>query len=442
MAVASAPALPRRAPVSTSSISPRAGSVPPDFAVAAGADHLDRGDQRRRSRSWTRAEPPCSVQQSGASFFTGVPIVHLGSVRPGCAVRRGARPVPHRLRPGRRISSGGYCVAVSETADPSGQLVPLLLPGEHHVGVARLPPHGRRRRLRGVRRQHVHLPRPHDRGRQFQREPHVGPAQGRSVCRRPRLRQPGGRPERQQHTTAAEPPRLVPRHLARPRFNVVYVLAEVYDGRNYPVYRWDVPPALVTLTGRRPRKRDRSRSLSPQSGEFSIEESNDWRSHGFEYRNGYGWTANTIACNPGGGTVNCVRWAQIDITSGALGPQGSGIISSERRPPDLPGRGGQRLRRHGHRLHPQELVLATRESAVSGRLATDPAGTVGSESWSGPGRSSTPPSTSPPRGTTPIAGATTPAWPSIPTASPSGIWASTPRTQAPPPAAGAATSFR
>ncbi|MCP4845724.1 MAG: hypothetical protein GY901_11605, partial [Actinomycetia bacterium] len=31
-----------------------------------------------------------------------------------------------------------------------------------------------------------------------------------------------------------------------------------------------------------------------------------------EYRNGYLWTTQTISCNPGGGTVDCVRWAQVD----------------------------------------------------------------------------------------------------------------------------------
>ncbi|MCA9939821.1 MAG: hypothetical protein KC418_14355 [Anaerolineales bacterium] len=59
----------------------------------------------------------------------------------------------------------------------------------------------------------------------------------------------------------------------------------------------------------------------PQSGGGSIT-GNDWRPLDFEYRNGYGWTTSTIACNPGGGTVNCIRWAQIQLSSGAVANAG------------------------------------------------------------------------------------------------------------------------
>lgn len=55
----------------------------------------------------------------------------------------------------------------------------------------------------------------------------------------------------------------------------------------------------------------------PQLGGSAIT-GNDWRPLDFEYRNGYGWTASTIACNPGGGSVNCVRWAQIQLSNGAV----------------------------------------------------------------------------------------------------------------------------
>ena len=48
----------------------------------------------------------------------------------------------------------------------------------------------------------------------------------------------------------------------------------------------------------------------------------------FEYRNGYGWTTQTISCNPGAGTVNCIRWAQIDLTNASLGPAGAGSFGS------------------------------------------------------------------------------------------------------------------
>jgi hypothetical protein len=52
----------------------------------------------------------------------------------------------------------------------------------------------------------------------------------------------------------------------------------------------------------------------PQSGAGGLLRANDWRLQDAEYRNGRIWTVHTIGCNPGGGTVNCIRWAEIDPT--------------------------------------------------------------------------------------------------------------------------------
>ena len=64
-------------------------------------------------------------------------------------------------------------------------------------------------------------------------------------------------------------------------------------------------------------------------------QANDWRPLDHEYRNGFGWTTMSIACNPGGGTVDCVRWAQISLVPGLtglpvgdIGPEGAGVFSS------------------------------------------------------------------------------------------------------------------
>lgn len=57
-------------------------------------------------------------------------------------------------------------------------------------------------------------------------------------------------------------------------------------------------------------------------------EANDIRPLDFEYRNGYGWATMTVGCNPGSGTVNCIRWAQLDLASGEIGPQGSGVLTT------------------------------------------------------------------------------------------------------------------
>ena len=52
---------------------------------------------------------------------------------------------------------------------------------------------------------------------------------------------------------------------------------------------------------------------SPQLGGGAIT-ANDLRPLDLEYRNGRVWTTGHIGCNPGAGTVNCVRWAEIDPT--------------------------------------------------------------------------------------------------------------------------------
>lgn len=104
-----------------------------------------------------------------------------------------------------------------------------------------------------------------------------------------------------------------------------YFIAEPYDGINYTLLEWDITNLInhgnfSIGTG-----------LSPvqvtQSGGSNIQ-ANDWRPLDFEYRNGYGWMTATNACNPGGGTVNCLLWAQIDLNAVNLGPAGSGVYSS------------------------------------------------------------------------------------------------------------------
>jgi hypothetical protein len=49
----------------------------------------------------------------------------------------------------------------------------------------------------------------------------------------------------------------------------------------------------------------------PQAGGGEIT-ANDLRPLDLELRNGRVWTSGTVSCNPGAGTVDCVRWAEID----------------------------------------------------------------------------------------------------------------------------------
>ena len=97
-----------------------------------------------------------------------------------------------------------------------------------------------------------------------------------------------------------------------------FVTEFLFNGETYSIWSWDDPFGANVLS---------------KSGTFNLEEAtgvqaglpvdvrqptgssitaNDFRPQDAEYRNGYIWTSNTIACNPGTGSVNCVRWAQIE----------------------------------------------------------------------------------------------------------------------------------
>lgn len=63
----------------------------------------------------------------------------------------------------------------------------------------------------------------------------------------------------------------------------------------------------------------------PQLGSSGLLQANDDRLLDVDYWGGQLWTAHTIGCNPGSGTVNCIRWYQVNISSGtpALVQQGT-----------------------------------------------------------------------------------------------------------------------
>lgn len=97
-----------------------------------------------------------------------------------------------------------------------------------------------------------------------------------------------------------------------------YIATDFYDGCRVDIWKWDIPGAPVIqnsidlcaasgVPGGFPLP-------APQAGGQTIE-GNDWRMRGFEYRNGTGWLADTISCNPGSGSVDCVRWSQINLTT-------------------------------------------------------------------------------------------------------------------------------
>jgi len=121
-----------------------------------------------------------------------------------------------------------------------------------------------------------------------------------------------------------------------PTDGVHYILTDgqSFDGQSYGVWAWSNP-----FTGGNPVKQGEVNLNAatgttaglpvdaPQQGGGNLQ-ANDWRVQDAEYRDGDIWMSNAMACNPGGGTVNCVRWAQIDptgpsvVNAGVIGGSG------------------------------------------------------------------------------------------------------------------------
>ncbi len=156
-----------------------------------------------------------------------------------------------------------------------------------------------------------------------------------------------------------------------------YILVDPYDGATYTVLRWDIAGNSLTTIGTVNLGSASFPVSVPQSGGSNVS-GNDYRPLDFEFRNGSGWMTQTVGCNPGSGTVNCVRWAEIDLSSATLGPAGSGVFGSNgdyRFFPDLAVN------------HCSDMAVGYSHSSTStfpsvaatGRLNTDAAGTLQAE---------------------------------------------------------------
>jgi hypothetical protein len=152
-----------------------------------------------------------------------------------------------------------------------------------------------------------------------------------------------------------QPAQFQPRLRGRAKPGPHYIMTEYFDGKSHSVYAWTDPFGANTfdLVGDVDLA-DASGvpcpSFScfpvewPQSGSVQILAGNDYRGQETKYRNGFLWTAQTISCNPGAGTVNCIRWAQIDpkrvvpgdldlmsgaLTSSTLGVKQAGVYGAD-----------------------------------------------------------------------------------------------------------------
>ena len=111
-----------------------------------------------------------------------------------------------------------------------------------------------------------------------------------------------------------------------------YFATDPYDGCTVNIWQWNIPtaPSIVAtynlctatgVTGGMPVD-------FPQSGGSNIQ-ANDWRMRGFEYNNGSGWIADAISCNPGAGTVDCARWHEVDLSGGTPSLVQAGVYASD-----------------------------------------------------------------------------------------------------------------
>ncbi|MEN8165038.1 MAG: hypothetical protein ABFS37_12985 [Acidobacteriota bacterium] len=173
-----------------------------------------------------------------------------------------------------------------------------------------------------------------------------------------------------------------------PNGNTHYLMVDYFNGTTMGVQEWTDPFGANTFTSLGTVDLNSASGVTggypidtPQMGSANDIQGNDYRIQDAEYRNGHIWLAHTIACNPGQGTVNCVRWAEIDPTSGGLGYPSvvqSGVFSSD---------GEYRIFPNLAVNHCNDVTIGFTKSSDSmfpavfftGRLGSDSSGTVQDE---------------------------------------------------------------
>ncbi len=173
-----------------------------------------------------------------------------------------------------------------------------------------------------------------------------------------------------------------------PSGNTHYLLVDYFNGTTVAVQEWTDPFGANIFTSLGTVDLNSASGVTggwpidtPQMGSNNDIQGNDYRIQDAEYRNGHLWLAHTIACNPGLGTVNCVRWAEIDPISGSMGYPSvvqSGVFASD---------GEYRVFANLAVNHCNDVTLGFTKSSASmfpavfytGRLGSDSNGTVQAE---------------------------------------------------------------
>ncbi len=162
-----------------------------------------------------------------------------------------------------------------------------------------------------------------------------------------------------------------------------YFFAETdYDGSTHTVYSWSDPFGANNFSTVGTVDLNSATGVTagmpvdtPQLGGQTVQ-ANDFRPQDFEYRDGFAWTSSTVACNPGSGTVNCVRWAKINPATATVADAGVYGSNGEYRTfadlaVDACGNMAIGYSKSSTSIYPGVFV--------TGRLATDPAGTLQAE---------------------------------------------------------------
>ena len=162
-----------------------------------------------------------------------------------------------------------------------------------------------------------------------------------------------------------------------------YIMGEFFDGKSHAVYGWTASFGANTfdLVGDVDLAAASGVACEgfscfpvdwPQKGSVEILTANDFRGQETKQRDGRLWTTQTVLCNPGKGTRNCVRWAEIDpaeVEPGLLAPSGFPLVSGTSGVKQAGVFGSD----WGYRAFPSIAVNACGDMAVGDRSARRPA---------------------------------------------------------------------
>jgi len=296
--------------------------VPPDPELAVGPDHIIavvNAAFEIYSKSGNKLVPSVTFE----TLFNGVPGCSIGNQLFDPNVLYDEQANRYMLG----IDADGiyYCAAVSQSADPTGVWIRYRFP-VNSGGVGFDYPHA------GIGRDAIYLG-----GNTFSGNTYAGAKvfafdkwamyagagtswQERSLGASQHTPQPANLHGFLQGTWPSSGPHYI-------------ITGSDFEGENYSVYAWQSPFSSNSFYQTGSFNLDQATGVPagmpvnvPQPLGYGLILANDWRPQDAEYRNGYLWTTNTVSCNPGTGTVDCLRWAQVNPTNAQVIQ--SGVLAS------------------------------------------------------------------------------------------------------------------